>query len=353
MRTYLFAFFLLLPLSQCLAQLGGRHTFPFLNTPSHARSLALGGINVSSQDRDVNMFANNPALLTQEVSGLFALNYQSLQAGIHQTQLAWSGSLPRLGQIGVAFQYLDYGKFEGYDAAGNPTNEFTANDFCLGITKAYQTDNYHLGATLKWAGSRIDRFSAGGFFLDLGGSFTHPEKDLIVGMVIKNLGFLYQHYSPTSQYTPPFDVQVGTSYKPERMPLRLSLTMHNFRNRIAYNDPQRNTQLGASGQPVPIELSDANKVFRRIVVGTELIINPNFQLRAGYNFLRRQELLLAARPALVGFSFGMMVRVRSFEFAYSRSLVHIAGGHNQISLILDAKKVFASSKTHSNLSDTL
>ena len=39
------------------AQLGGKKSFEFLNVPNNARLAALGGVNVSLADRDINFFS--------------------------------------------------------------------------------------------------------------------------------------------------------------------------------------------------------------------------------------------------------------------------------------------------------
>ncbi|WP_051203507.1 type IX secretion system protein PorQ [Hugenholtzia roseola] len=333
--------------SSLWAQLGGRSSFSFLNMPLHTRTTALGGVNVSSQDSEVGVLLHNPALLSKEVANQFALNYYGFQGGINQTTLVYAHNSNKIGLWGVSLQYLNYGKIAGFDALGNPTNDFSAADFALSVHKSHQIDNYQLGATFKWAGSRIDNFSAGGFFLDIAGTLLHPEKDLKVGLVLKNIGFLYQNYTSSSTFTPPFDAQLGVSYKPEKMPVRFSLTLHNFRNNVVYNDPTRNTQLDPNGIEIPVDTRTGDKILRRFVLGAEFILHKNFNLRFGYNFLRRREMIVAARPAMVGFSFGMRLRVRNLDFAYSRSLLHVAGGANQISLTFDAKKLFKKQKVSS------
>ncbi|MDX5347641.1 MAG: hypothetical protein LPJ89_07920, partial [Hymenobacteraceae bacterium] len=49
------------------AQIGGKQTFRFLSVPTNAKVAAIGGVNVSSMDQDVNMLASNPALLNEKM----------------------------------------------------------------------------------------------------------------------------------------------------------------------------------------------------------------------------------------------------------------------------------------------
>ena len=59
----------------CSAQLGGSTTFEYLNLPNNARSIALGGQNITSSGQDVNMFTANPALLVDSVADKVSFSY--------------------------------------------------------------------------------------------------------------------------------------------------------------------------------------------------------------------------------------------------------------------------------------
>ncbi len=331
-----------------LGQIGGKTSLEFINLPTHARVIGLGGANITSQDvgsqQDINMHIENPALLTTEAHDRLSLAYYGYSAGISNVNLAYGHDFNKLGRfsnLGFSFQYLNYGNIESYDALGNSLGEINASEYSFGVSHSQKFDAFRVGATLKIAGSQLAGFTATGVFLDLGGTLTHPDKDLRFGLVMNNLGFLISNYSPTSEYTMPMNILLGASFKPEKMPVRFSMTLQQlFRRNIAYNDPTRSTTLDANGQLIVEETTAIDRAIRRVVLGAEVIFNKNFNLRAGYNFLRRRELVVTARPAFVGFSFGGVVRIRSFEFAYSRSLAHIAGGTNNFTITLDTKKLF-------------
>lgn len=327
------------------AQIGGESTFDFLNLSTHGRVIALGGVNVSSQDGDVNMFLANPSLLTDDVVGKFGFGYYGYYAGIGNMSVTYAQNIGKYGPFGFSLQYLNYGSFDGYDATGLPTGEFQARDFAFGITKAHQAKHYRMGISMKFARSVTEIYSASGLFFDLSGTFIHPREDLKVSVVMRNLGFAFSRYSPTSEFGMPFDLLIGGSYKPEKMPLRISLTMHNLtRDNIAYQDPNQSSQIDANGNPVLEEVSTTDKITRYFVIGGEFVLSKNFNVRAGYNFLRRAEMTIEERPAAVGFSFGAMVRLKSLEFSYSRSLQHISGGVNNFTLILNGNTLFAKKK---------
>ncbi len=348
LNSFLALFFLLIAQHSVLAQIGGKTSLEFMNLPTHARVIGLGGSNITSQDageqQDINMHIENPALLTDETHDRLALAYYGYSAGISNFNIAYGHDFKKLGRfsnLGFSFQYLDYGNIESYDIFGNSLGQINASEYSFGVSHSQKFDAFRLGGTLKVAGSQLAGYNATGVYLDLGGTLTHPEKDLRFGLVMNNLGFLISNYSPTSSYEMPMNIFLGASFKPEKMPVRFSMTLQQlFRKNIAYNDPARSTTLDANGQVIAEETSAVDKALRRVVLGAEIIFSKNFNVRAGYNFLRRKELVVSARPAFVGFSFGAVLRIRSFEFGYSRSLMHISGGTNNFTLVLDTKKLF-------------
>jgi len=54
--------------------------------------------------------------------------------------------------------------------------------------------------------------------------------------------------------------------------------------------------------------------------------------------LIRQELRLQETSGGAGFSYGLLVKIKAFEMAYSRALYHVAGGTNYITLTSDLSK---------------
>ena len=84
------------------------------------------------------------------------------------------------------------------------------------------------GANAKVAVSNLASFQASALMIDLGGTFKHPEKDMTIGLLVKNLGFLISDYIDINDSQLPLDIQLGFSYKPEFMPLRFSLAAKNL-----------------------------------------------------------------------------------------------------------------------------
>ncbi len=328
-----------------VAQIGGQDSFAFLNVPSDARLTALGGINISAEPSDVNSIFSNPALVDSSAERRLSFNFTPFYAGISNTNLAFLYGKKWGGNLGFGVQYLSYGKFDGYDISANSTGEFSASDFALMGSYSYEFKPFRAGVNLKIVGSSLGDYSAGGIFFDFGGAFIHPKKELRIGLVIKNLGFAFTNYTPNSEFSMPLDVQAGFTYKFDKMPLRLSVTAHQIQGGdISFDNPNRQGTLDAFGNEIKEEISKADRFSRHFVLAGELIFHPRFNLRFGYNFLTRKELVLTDRPALVGFSFGGMLKVKNTEIAIARSIRNIAGGYTCFSVILDTRKVLKKRK---------
>jgi len=293
------------------AQLGGRNSFEFVNVPSNARLAALGGVNVSLTDRDVNFFLANPALTGDTLAGFASANYQFYFADIGNASFTYAHNTKRVGMFAFGVQHLGYGAIKSYDATGQEIGDFNAAETALVIGKSHSISNFRLGANIKTAFSNLAGYRSTALMIDLGGVFIHPKQDLRVGLVMKNLGLTLSEYSSTSSTKLPFDVQAGLTYRPEHfiVPIRFSVTAyHLVKNNVTFNDNSTDSQPGIF-----------NKVMRRFNFGSELLIHKNVNLMLGYNYRIRQELKLDEVAGGAGISYGFSARIKSFELTVSRS----------------------------------
>ncbi|MBB6612264.1 type IX secretion system protein PorQ [Pontibacter sp. Tf4] len=318
------------------AQVGGQRAFTFLELPVSAKQAGLGGVNVSSLGHDVNMVTANPALLNPEMDRQLSLSYVGYLADIKQSNIAYAFNHQKLGRWAATINYLNYGDFVQRDASGIEEASFTVNDYTFSLSHARQADAFTIGATAKLAVSTIAGNKSVGFLADVGGLFKHPEKDFTVGLAFKNIGYQLKPFDGGERQAMPFDAQLGASYKPEHMPVRLSLTAyHLYQFDVVYLDPNSKGRLDANGNEIKEEKSVRDKIARHFVAGAEFIFSKNFQVRAGYNHLRRKELRLENASGGAGFSVGAMLRVRAFELNYSSAFYHPAGASHYVTISTD------------------
>ncbi|MFT5617549.1 MAG: hypothetical protein ACI85I_000772 [Arenicella sp.] len=340
MRKLLYSALLFLPFL-ANAQLGGSSSFDYLSLPTNAKQIALGAYNITASAQDVNMFLANPALLADSLQEKLSFSFHPYYADAKAVSLAYAHEFKKAGVWGMGIQNIGYGDFELTDASGAVLGSFDANELALTISHGRKIKHFALGASMKLAQSNIANYSSSGLFFDVGGAFLHPTKDLRIGWAVKNAGFVLSSYTDTENFEAPLDVQVGFTFKPKKMPLRVSLTAHHLQEfDIAYDDPSDDGKTDALGNPINEEITFADKLSRHFVIGGEFVISKNLNARFGYNFLRRRELALDNRQATTGFSYGCMLRIKKMEFAFSRSARFIGGGVNAFTLILNTKEFF-------------
>ena len=331
--TFVFLLALLLSIINVRAQIGGTQSLDFVNSPMSAVNFALGGANVSLRSVDNNHFWQNPASSDTLFDNVVSYNYNPYYADIRNHVVSYTKSINEIGNFAFGISYFNYGQLQETDPSGNVLGEFRANDYVINLGYSKRFQNFSYGTNLKLANSSIASYNTTALLVDLGGQFIHPREDFVVGMVFRNMGFAFSKYTDQSEFNLPFDVRIGSSFKPKHMPLRFSATLHSlYQYDISYNDPNLFNGFDENGQPIQDELNDIDKISRHFIIGTEFLLVKGFNIQAGYNFMRRAEMQIEERKAMVGFSFGLLLKVKSLQFALARSVDHISGATTKFTL---------------------
>jgi hypothetical protein len=318
------------------AQIGGKRTFSFLALPTYSKVAALGGIHITAADPEAGLLLANPALLQADQHQHVTFSFTDYMADVSHNTLTYVLAPKQKGRWGLGLSYLHYGEFTQRDAAGQEAGKFSAADYALSLTRATTIDHFTLGASVKLAVSAIAEYKAVALLTDVGGIFRHPERDLTVGIAFKNIGYELRSFSGLAREPTPFDVQLGVSFKPEHMPFRFSITAHHLQQPdIVYLDTT-----GLTGKNRPWKKSLGDQIARHLVLGGELLLNKNLNLRVGYNHLRRKELRLENVPATAGFSMGLLLRIKGFQLDYARAFYHQAGASNFFTVGTDLGRFF-------------
>lgn len=307
-------------------------SFQFLNLPIGARVASLGGVVNSSTDEDVNLFLSNPALLDSANDNHVSWSYLGFYADVKYNALAYARTFDRAGTFGIGVQHLSYGSFDSYDDAGNSVGTFNANETALVVSHSHQVSLFQMGASLKFAHSGIYTYNSSALLLDFGGTFIHPEKEFIVSLLFKNLGFMLSDYTGTSNSSLPSDLQVGLTFKPEHMPFRFTFTGYDL---LSLNESYYDESLTNQSKPGTVD-----RFFRHINIGTEILFGPNFNIRLGYNHKVRKELSLTEKSGLSGISMGLMARIKAFELSYTFTNYHVDSGRSYFTITSNLNRVF-------------
>lgn len=314
------------------SQASAQQSFRFLELAGSARAQALGGTVVSGP-ADAGLWLQNPALLDSSLSGQLMLSHQWFYGGVQQSSFAYAQDFARTGVIGLGVQYLNYGEMQGYDAAGLPTGTFYASDYVVQLSHARRWKHYRFGGSLKWASSGIAAYRSHALLLDAGGVFSHPEKGLIAAFSIRNLGLVVQNFTDAGAPALPFELSMGLTFKPQFMPLRFTATAQHLQQ----------PDLGTADPAAPLNKEEppvVDNIMRHFALGAEFLLSPNLNIRGGYNHLRRQELRVGDTAGMSGFSMGLMLQIRSLRLEYTRAWYHVAGGTNQLGLVVGMNRIF-------------
>ncbi|MEO1253409.1 MAG: type IX secretion system protein PorQ [Bacteroidota bacterium] len=306
------------------SQIGGQFGFQSLNLTSNPRTAALGGTAVSLTDGDITQFFENPATLDSVAAKNVFFHFNPYFADISVFSGAYSFKMGVLGNFAAGLNYVNYGSFRAADETGNDLGIFQAQDYTVTFGKAHRLGIFTLGANVKLAHSSIENYSSTAVLMDFGGVFRLNE-NWNVSMVFQNMGIKLNDFTGLSTPQLPFDVKLGTSFKPEYMPLRFTLTSTNL---VDTNFNEENETGGRSNSTI-------DEVWKRVNIGAELLLSQHFQLLIGYNHKRQQELRLDELGGGAGLSYGLMLKIKRIEFRFSRATFHAAGGSSFISMRTD------------------
>lgn len=321
------------------AQIGGSKVFTFLDLPLSARINSLGGKVLSINDDDINLAVWNPALLNKNMSNQLAMSFAD---HIADTKYGYAGYAyhvnDKIGTFSAQLTRLNYGKFQEADIYGNIIGEFSATETAFNLGWAHPLDSLlTFGANLKYLASNYYITRGTGIAADFGLNYYKPSKNLSAALLVRNVGSMLHTFSEANHEKLPFEIEAGISKKPLHVPFRFSLTLQHLQQwDLTYTDPNNPPQLVDPLTGDSIKTSKvktfSDKLARHIVVGGEFLLSKNFNLRFGYNYMRRKELLVDSKRGLIGFSFGLGFRIYKFHFSYGHSAYHIAGGTNTFTI---------------------
>lgn len=316
----------------------GRGVYRFLDLPVSSRMAAIGGMNVSLRDNDVNFAFMNPALLTGETHGVIGLNIANYLADIKFGSAVYGHNFGENNFTSFGVQYVDLGKFEGYDELGNFTEDFTAKDIALYMSYARRLDDYFtVGATFKPIFSSYERYTSFGIAFDAGINYS---RDLFsAGLVFRNMGAQLKAYYPDEQGQHreplPFDIQLGVSKKFAHAPIRISGTLNNLNrwNVAGYQTDKTTTNLDGTTEEKKVKPVDM--AFRHLVLGVELVPSDNFYIALGYNHRRNQEMTMEGFKSLAGFSAGAGLKLYKFHVGFGLTQFQVGNFAYQFSFSTD------------------
>jgi len=333
------SFIILLSSVFTFGQNGINRVYSFLELSNSSRITALGGNMSSIHDNDVSLVLSNPSYISDSLHHNLALNYTNYFSGINYAFVTYSHTVDNIGSFAATVQYLNYGSFQETDIYGNTLGDFNAYDMAIVLGWGRELHpGFTIGANAKFIYSDMYTEQSSGIAVDLAASYYNDEKYFSTTLAVRNAGRQLMPYTNGNIEPLPFDVQLGISKRLMHVPLRFSFLFHHlYKWDIRYFDSSDIDVDPLTGEVVEErKLSEfSDKLMRHIVVGAELAPSKSFSLRVGYNYQRRQEMVVPTKLSTVGFSWGFGFRLKKLYFSYSRSAQHLAGSPNVITLTTD------------------
>ena len=361
MQKKLLLFFLFSVCTVSYSQIGGKYIYQFLNLITSPRQAALGGKTITIYDDDVNQAHFNPATINAEMDNHLALNYGSyfgevaygtasyaytydgnLQ-GLRRDQVDQKNQAMQVGHqkigskvIQAGINYVNYGRFEGYDENGQATSQFTGSETALSFGYAYNVPNSNLfiGANGKLISSTLESYHSFGGAIDLGAILIDEANDVNWALVVRNIGTQFTTYNGTNEKLP-LEIMAGVSQELENVPVRWHLTLDNLQQwNISFSNPAQ-AQTSLDGSTTEKKVSLFGNALRHVVFGVELFPKRSFNLRLSYNFRRSQELKMLEQRTFSGISLGFGLKFNKLKFNYSYSKYTLAGNTSLFGLTIN------------------
>jgi len=315
----------------------GTGVYQFLDLPVSSRLAALGSINVSLHDNDINFAFQNPALLTSETNNVIGLNMANYLADIKFGSAVYGRNFGDKNFFALGIQYIDYGLFKQTTELNEITGEFTAKDMALSIMYARPlTNKITVGATLKPVYSVYETYTSFGLAADAGVSYNDSTNLFSAGLVLKNMGTQLkgyyslegvQHLEPL-----PFNIQLGVSKKFKYAPLRLSITLDNLQQwDLSYESTNQPTD-NITGTATIKKIGFVDMAFRHAILAAEFVPSKNFYLTVAYNDRRQQEMAMSGFKNGAGFSFGGGIKLYKFHVGFGMTQFQVGNYAYQFSI---------------------
>ncbi|MBT0608765.1 type IX secretion system protein PorQ [Aequorivita echinoideorum] len=330
-------FFFLIVSTVVTAQIGGRSTYQFLNLINNPRMAALGGKVVTNYDYDPTQAIFNPASINPEMDNQLSLNYTNYIGDINYGTAAYAYLWDRRTQvIHAGITYVNYGQFDGYDEAGNPTSNFSGGDVAVSVGHARNIPftDFHVGGNLKFISSKLEQYSSFGVAVDIAIMYVYEDWDLNITGVARNLGTQLTPYDIELEPLP-FELIFGISQTVKNIPIRWHFTLENMQRwNIAYSNPNRE-ETNLEGETTEENINFIDNAFRHMIVGVELFPESGFNIHLGYNLRRGEELRIEERRAFAGLSAGFAIKLNKLRLSYSYAKFSTAAASSYFGLNID------------------
>ncbi len=309
MRSNLCTLLLILVLSPLVAINGSAGTkgFQFLKLNYSAKALGMANAFTGQSD-DCDAVFFNPAGLAKMKMKTVKTFYSNYIDGMNGGALVFCTPTKKNINIGIYTQFLTSGDIKktvetssgGYLEDGT----FSTSDFLIGINSGFVLNKFiDLGFGIKYALSTLESHSASVLSADLGLIHQTNNKNLLVGLAVKNLGSQLTYYTENK-------------YK-EELPITANLGFH-----YLFSDKL----IGNLDICRPID----NDFY--VKMGTQYSFNEIFAVRAGFDSRTKDYKAGGDYESISGLSTGFSINYKRYSFDYGLASYGDLGFNNLLSI---------------------
>lgn len=319
------------------AQVAGLNDLPMLKRSSVARTSALGMRYLPLYTSDITVGLDNPSLLTSGMGSSAMLSYYNMFVGGNMGSLAYAHNFNHVGTMLFGFHFNSFGKFEEYDEYENHVGDFYAADYALSVGWGMWLDsNFSIGTSFKPVLSQYAEYRAVALAFDVAGSFVTDNRRFAATVMANNIGAQIVTFDNSVEKVP-FELSAVVSYKLRKAPFRFFFAATELQKwNLRYNDKLNPT---SQTDPFTGEVTEEkpfvgflDNLMRHTVFGVELNLGTTLFARVGYSYRQTAEMRGADVLNMSGFSFGVGLHVKRFEFSYARSNYHYGQAPNYFTL---------------------
>lgn len=319
------------------AQVAGLNDLPMLKRSSVARTSALGMRYLPLYTSDITVGLDNPSLLTSGMGSSAMLSYYNMFVGGNMGSLAYAHNFNHVGTMLFGFHFNSFGKFEEYDEYENHVGDFYAADYALSVGWGMWLDsNFSIGTSFKPVLSQYAEYRAVALAFDVAGSFVTDNRRFAATVMANNIGAQIVTFDNSVEKVP-FVLSAAVSYKLRKAPFRFFFAATELQKwNLRYNDKLNPT---SQTDPFTGEVTEEkpfvgflDNLMRHTVFGVELNLGTTLFARVGYSYRQTAEMRGADVLNMSGFSFGVGLHVKRFEFSYARSNYHYGQAPNYFTL---------------------
>ena len=347
MKKYFLGCLLLLLISGpaiVTSQIGGIGTYQFLNLPTSSRLTATAGYMPAIADHDIMQGLQNPALINAQMQGQLSVQHRFHLADISHSHVGYGLSIDTSMTVMINLQYLNYGEFIRADELGNKGEAFNGGETAITIGTSHRIDDrLRVGTNLKWVSSNLDAYRSTGLGGDIGLYYANSTKRQYWVLVLKNIGGQLSN-DGIQKFSFPIDFQIGYAKRLEHLPFRYSITAHDIQRwRLTYDSELNGDRVINNSSNSSDNGSVIDNFFRHIAFSGELLLGAKegFILRFGYDHQRNKELSVGGYRSFSGFSMGVGIKMKRFQFDYGFGRFHLAGSSHHLGVRFDMNRFFS------------